>query len=313
MFKNRMNVHDADTLGFLQSQLSHVESQVYAKQYPDIQYQNLVPVDLTANDWAASVTFYSSDAVGEAKFISGNGSDIPRVNLSRNQYQSEVHMAGIGYSYTLEEVNRARIMGINLPADDAIAARRAYEEFVDVALLSGKSEKSMSGLMNYPGISTSVAVNGAAGTATWSTKTADEVLLDVNNHLAGVWIDSLSVEMADTLLISDQAYVQLGNKRIPNTDVTLMRYIMENNIYTMRTKRPLTIQSVRGLATAGAGSTERMIAYRRDPEILKAHIPMLHQFLAMQIIGMEYITPGIFRFGGLDIRRPGSVRYLDGI
>lgn len=40
---------------------------------------------------------------------------------------------------------------------------------------------------------------------------------------------------------------------------------------------------------------------------------MRHQFLTPMRTGpLMYDVPGIFRFGGLDKRRPGAIRYLDG-
>jgi hypothetical protein len=57
-----------------------------------------------------------------------------------------------------------------------------------------------------------------------------------------------------------------------------------------------------------------MIAYRKDPEIIKIHVPMPHRFLPVWQRGpLVYDVPGIFRTGGLEIRRPGAMRYVDGI
>lgn len=307
------NMNDAATMAFVQSELTHVENQVYEIQYPDIQYPELIFVDQTAPDWVQTVTFTSIDHVGQAKFISHKGDDIPYVSMNRNQYQSEVYLSGIGYEYTVQEVAQAQYLGISLPSQDAMMARRAYEEFIDEGLLTGHSEKGMNGLINYPGITTVAAPNGASASPLWENKTADEVLLDINNALSGVWIDSRTVEIADTLLLSEQSFVQLANKRVPGTATTLMAYVMANNVLTLRTGRPLTIKTVRGLETAGAGSTSRMVAYRNDPTVLKAHLPMPLQFMDVQIVNLAYKVPGMFRFGGLDIRLPGSVRYVDGI
>ena len=89
---------------------------------------------------------------------------------------------------------------------------------------------------------------------------------------------------------------------------------MKYNVLTAQTGQPLVIRAVRGLETAGAGGTGRMVAYRRDPEVLKMHIPMTHRFLPVWQTGpLIFDVPGIFRLGGLDIRRPMAVRYLDHI
>jgi hypothetical protein len=80
------------------------------------------------------------------------------------------------------------------------------------------------------------------------------------------------------------------------------------------TGKPLSIFGVRGLETAGAGSTQRMIAYRKDPGVLKLHIPMPHQFMPVFQKGpLRWEVPGVFRLGGLDIRRPAEVKYRDNI
>jgi len=44
------------------------------------------------------------------------------------------------------------------------------------------------------------------------------------------------------------------------------------------------------------------------------HIPMRHRFLPVWQTGpITFDVPGIFRTGGVEIRRPGAFRYVDGI
>jgi len=306
-------MNDADTLSFVQSELSHIETAVYRRRYATIQYPGLIPVDTSANPWAKTVTFISMDGTAKAKFLSANGTDMPYVGLSRNQFQSSVHMAGIGYQYNIQEVAQAQMLGVNLSSEDAMLARRGYEEFVDESLMIGDASKEFDGLTDHPSIPIIVAPNGASGGSEWANKTPDEVLADVNNTLSAVYVDSMSVEVADTLLMGELSFVALANKRIDGTSTTLMEYIRKNNILTARYGIALKIQVVRGLDTAGAGGTRRMMAYRNDMEVLKAHIPMVFRFLPMQTIDLMFKVPGIFRFGGLDVRLPMACRYMDGI
>ena len=57
-----------------------------------------------------------------------------------------------------------------------------------------------------------------------------------------------------------------------------------------------------------------MIAYRRDPEVLRFHLPMDHRFgEPMRPAPYYYVVPGMFRTGGLEVRLPGAMRYMDGI
>ena len=46
-------------LGFVISQRSHIEAEVMRKPYPTILYPRLMQVDTSANQFAASVTFFT--------------------------------------------------------------------------------------------------------------------------------------------------------------------------------------------------------------------------------------------------------------
>ena len=102
-----INLGDAvqANLGFVVGQTSHIEAKVNRISYPDIQYQDLIPVDTSANPWATSVTFFSMDGTGAAQWINGRASDIPVVGTAMEKFETSVHMAGMGYDFGIEEVN----------------------------------------------------------------------------------------------------------------------------------------------------------------------------------------------------------------
>ena len=134
--------------------------------------------------------------------------------------------------------------------------------------------------------------------------------------MTGIFTGTLGGEIADTLLLPYSVLLDLSTRRIDAVNqTTILEWIERNNIYTRTTGQPLTIRGVFGyLDTAGASSTKRMVAYRRSPEVLKMHMPMPFRFLQPWQTGpIKFDVPGIFRLGGVDIRRPKSVRYLDGI
>jgi hypothetical protein len=106
----------------------------------------------------------------------------------------------------------------------------------------------------------------------------------------------------------------LANTRVPNTFGNALDYLMKYNLYTHTTGAPLTIRGVLNLDTAGRGGVGRMVAYRRDPQVVKLHIPMVHRFMPVWQTGpMTFDIPGIFRVGSVEIRRPGAFQYVDNI
>ena len=313
-------------LAFLENQLAHIEPEVYMTRYPDIQYPSLVPVDTSAGDWARSVIHYSTDRVGQADWFAADGQDIPLADVTRDQHSVGVHMGAIGYGYNLQEVEQARMANVMLTSERAMAARRAAEEYIDHIVLNGSAEHGWEGLTNHTGSGniTRMDASGTGAGRAWlnessgQTKTPDMIISDVNALLTGIYSGTLQVEMADTLLMPVAAYAALASRRLPDTAQTVMEFIQRSNIYTATTGQQLMIRAVRGtegIQVAGDNDTRgRVIAYRRDPQVLRLHLPMPHRFLGVYQTGpISWTVPGIFRLGGLEIRRPGSMRYMDGV
>lgn len=304
-------------IGFLIEQTTFIEQEVYRIQYPEIIYPQLVPIDTTASEWAKSVTYFSLDKVGQANWFANNATDMPIADINKSKFEQGIEMAGIGYRYNLEELGQAmQVPGTNLTAERAEAARFSYEQFMDRLAYVGNTAKGFTGLMNNSNVTRVDAIaDGTGSSALWSTKTADQIIRDVNQTgLSGIYEGSLTVEIADTVLLPVAAMNILSITRIPNTPTTALEYLAKNNLYTFTTGQQLMIRGVLGLETAGSGGVGRMICYRRDPRVVKLHVPMTHRFLPVWQTGpITYDIPGIFRVGGVEIRRPGAFRYVDGI
>lgn len=317
-----MNAHvmqDAQqvAMSFLVRQASLIEPTVYAMRYQEIQYPTLIPVDTSAPDWIQSVTYFSMDGVGKAEWFHGNAQDVPKVAMTREKFETTVSMAAIGYGYDLEELGTAQLLNINLSSDKAMLARRVAEEKIDSVAFVGDAAKGMTGLVNSSTpTATTAPADGTGSATTFASKTPDQILRDINGQLTGIFTGTLGAEIADTLLLPYSVLLDLSTRRIDAVNqTTILEWIERNNIYTRTTGQQLLIRGVFGyLDTAGASSTKRMVAYRRSPDVLKMHLPMPFRFLpAWQTGPIRFDVPGIFRLGGVDIRRPKAVRYLDGI
>lgn len=307
---NHVTIDETTAVPFIEGQRIHIETAVNRHPLAEIQFPTLIPVDSSAHPWADTVEFSSIRGFGEADWINGNADDIPMAGTQRQRYRSSIHMAGIGYGYGYEEVQKAALTGVNLQADDAFAARRAAMEMVERIALRGAPEKGLSGLFNHTAIIPEGAVNGD-----WTTASEDEILADINEAIAAPMVNTNYIGWANTLLMSPERLQILGTRRLSGgLTMTLLQWVLSNNAFTLSTGQQLLIRAVHGLSTAGVGNTQRMVAYRRDPEVLKLHYPMPHRFLPAREMGiLRYVVPGIMRLGGLDIRRPAEFAYRDGI
>ena len=314
-----MFARDAQQVAFnyVVNQTTAIESQVVRIQYPDVQYPDLVPVDTaTGNEWVKSITYFSADMMGRADWFHHTALDVPLAELSREKFERGIEMAAIGYRYTLEEVASAmNTPGLNLTADKAAACRRAYEEFVDNLALRGSVPKAMQGLINSSLVTATTApADGTGSATTFASKTNDQVIRDLNSAMMGIAQGTNWLYYADTILLPPAVLVGMAGRMIPYSSMTLLDWIKQYNVLTVQTGRPITLAGVRGLETAGLGGISRMVAYRRDPQVLKMWIPMPHRFLPVWQRGpLVFDVPGSFRLGGVEIRMPAAIRYLDGV
>ncbi len=302
-------------LGFIMPQFHNIEAQVYARKYPSYDYAAIIPVVTEGSEWARGTLFRSSDVAGEAKFLSGAANDIPYADVTRAQHLQPFEMAGIGFHWTLDELNVAALEGRNIGTEKADGAKKVAEQLLWRTAMSGNTGLNWTGLVNDANVTATNAPNdGTSSARTFASKTADQVLRDINDQIVGITTDTLETELADTVLLPTTVFQTLAARRMGDTTMTILEFVRQNNAYTAQTNQPLTIRALRTLETAGASGTKRMITYLRDPTVLRFHLPMPHRFLApFQKSSMSWEVAGIMRTGGTEIRLPKAVRYLDAI
>tara|TARA_R110002167_G_scaffold42512_13_gene129157 strand:+ start:1809 stop:2771 length:963 start_codon:yes stop_codon:yes gene_type:complete len=304
-------------LPFVIGQGRNIETKIYQRRYPTFNYAAHVPVVTEGNEWAIGTTFFTVDTAGEAKFLSGAGTDMPFNQVNRDQASHDFAMIGSGWEWNLEEINQASLYGINLNDTKAMSATDKVERLLNSIAMSGATEKNWTGLVNNGSVSRVDVANDGTGPSTfWSAKTNDQIMRDINELISSIGENSEEVEWADSLRVPPEAYRLLATRRLGAGDglLTLLEYVRKNNVYTATTGQMLDIQPLRELATAGNSTTGRMMAYRRDPEVLRFHLPMPRRVLQPRqksIMGFE--TGIIARTGGVEIRLPGAVAYADKI
>jgi hypothetical protein len=95
---------------------------------------------------------------------------------------------------------------------------------------------------------------------------------------------------------------------------SLLTFVQKNNSYTAITNQPLDIRPSRELATAGSGSTARMIAYEKSPDNMEFFLPGMFEFLPpFATSSMTWRVDGVMNVGQLEIYRPKTVSYRDNL
>ena len=304
-------------LPFVIAQGRNIETRVYQRRYPAFNYAAHVPVVTEGQPWAIGTTFFTVDTAGEAKFLSGAGTDMPFNQVTHDQASHDFAMIGSGWEWNLEEVNQAQLYGINLSGTKADSAADKVERLLNSIAFVGSTEKRWTGLLNDTNVSrVDAAASGTGSSTFWSTKTVDQIMADINGVLGSIRTNTGEVEWADTLRLPPDAFRYIATARLGVGDgmITVLEYARKNNVYTAETGLPLDIAPLREARNASADGGGRLVAYRKDPEVVRFHLPMPRRVLAPRqksIMGFE--TGIIARTGGTEIRLPGAVAYLDEI
>jgi len=297
-------------IGFARPALYRTYATVFEEKYPSFDYAKYVPVNEDGDMWdVGTIVTSMTGPIGKAEYISAKGFDIPNVSHQSSQATSNFYLAGAGYEVTLQEVNRASRMGVDLPTKDASDARKVMEKFAYDRAISGSTEKGFKGLINNTSVPTA-----SAPTGTWATATPAQMLADVDAALTDVFSNTKETELADTVLLPTTAFLVANRTQVTGTTMTVLQYLMANNAYTAITKQPLNIMPSRELETAGASSTRRIVAYAKNPGVVEFFLPGAPTFMPPHpISSLAYRVDGIMNVGQLEIYRPKGFSYRDGI
>jgi hypothetical protein len=295
--------------GFAVPALYRTHAGVFEQKYPSFDYAGLVPVNTDGSMWDIGTLVYSGDMAGVAQYIGGKSFDIPNASVNLAQGITNFFLAGVGYELSLQEVNRASMMGVGIDGRKASASRAVAEKFIYDRVIRGSTVKNFTGLVNNASVPTANAPTG-----TWGTATAAQILTDVNTALNDVFTNSGETATANALLLPTTKFLFMNNTQLTNTNDSLLTFIKKNNSYTAITNQPLDIRPSRELATAGASSTARMIAYEKSPDNMEFFLPGMFEFLApFATSSMTWRVDGVMNVGQLEIYRPKTVSYRDGI
>jgi hypothetical protein len=266
--------------------------------------------------WDIGSLFFSGDIAGKAEFLAGKGFDMPYADIAKTSFLRTNQLAGIGYEWSMQELQRAAKMGQNLKSDKAASASKIAEQFIYSIAMAGNTEKNITGLFNDATVPTAnVPADGTGSATSFTTKTAALINRDVNEALNAPLIATKETQMANTIAFPTSTLQYLSSTPMgANNDITILKYIQDNNYYTLQTGQRLNIKASRELEMAGAAATKRMMAYDNSREVVQFHLPGPHEFLPpFQKSSMTWEIAGIMNIGGTEFRLPKGAVYRDGI
>lgn len=299
---------DADTGVFFSRSLEHVKTKTYDRQYPALKARSLIPVSFDTPSGATTIVFQTYSSVGLAKIIANYGTDIPRVDLKGEENISKIRSIAAGYGYSIQDIRSARMAGVALEQRKANAAKQAILTTEDDIAVNGDADYGLVGLMSHPNIpDVAIPADGTGTTATWATKTDDQIIRDVNLLVSQIVETTFGVEQPNTLLLPLGPFQIISTKKVGDTGKTVRQWLLETSPYIK------SIEVWPKLKGKGAGGTDVMIAYDKNPDKLQLEIPQDFEQMPVQERGLEFEVNCHSRCGGVVIYYPLSLAKADGI
>lgn len=300
---------DAKESAFFEKELEYVKSRTYDAKLAELKGLSLIPISTEAGAGVNEITFRRYRGVGFAKVIADYAKDFPRVDVYGEEETVKVKGIGDSYGYSIPEIRASQRTGKQLDQRRATTARRAHDEAINKMALISDSVNGTHGLLDYPGItSVNLPADGTGTSKTWASKTADQIIRDIQNMIDAVMVPTSAREIPDTLLLPISQYNALAQRRVgTNSDKTLLQYILDTNPYIKK------IDWLSELKGKGGSNTDRAIIGKFDEEHISLEIPQPFEQFEAQQEGMEFTIPCHSECAGTIIYYPLAFAYADGI
>lgn len=308
----------ADSTGvFFSNELIRID-QTLIQPMADFPYTrdvDIIPIDI--GDEATGYDALRYTATGGVNpagksFVSARTTAIGTVGVDVERTTAPVNLWAEVIQYTVIELARAQ--KLNRPLDPTLMDSMRMKWNVDNQnqVMLGDAPTGSFGLVNLPGVTAAAVPNGTAGSPLWSTKTDAEILADVNAMLNAAWLASGYTKVPSKLGLAPSVFAYLVGRPVGTSGTkSMIAYLQENNISTANGVG-LQIVPMRELAGAGAGGTNRAIAYTQARDVVRFPRSSLEN-TPVQFDGLWQKTVYYAKVGQIEVPKPQLIIYRDGM
>ena len=260
---------------------------------------------------------YATTGSGTSGMIGSEANNIPvmQANITKDNYKvfnwsNILRIPFVGQQF-MNQIGRS--------LDDILdkGIKLNYNKDIDTMVYEGYADLDVYGLVNNPDVTATAVPAGVSTDTEWTKKTPDEILDDINNALLATWTASeYDVEgMANHILIPPAQYAHIVTRKVSDAgNISILQYLLENNI-AKNQGVDIQIFPSRWCAGAGAGNTDRMVAYRNDKDKIRIDLPVtLNRVMTQPVVQqMAYMTAFAAQIGQVKIMYNQTIRYMDAI
>lgn len=250
---------------------------------------------------------------GNMPWVSAETTAIPGVSVNGIKLVKPLRLLAREISYTSVELERSQMTGQPIDVQKIDAMNMLYQMNTDQMVYVGADDVDATGLLNDAAVTVTPVADGIQGTPEWSTKTADEIVQDINSELETVWLASAYAVCPNKVLLPPAQFAYISSQKVSSAgNVSILEYIRQNCISLQINGSPVDIQPVKWLTGAGAAGADRMVVYTNSEQYVRfPMVPIRRETAYYQ--GLRYIAPYLWAFGELEVVYPETIGYADGI
>ena len=252
-------------------------------------------------------------------WIGKNATEIGGISLDIGKTASPMTIWGMNLDWTIIELQAAQQLGRPVDAQKMAGMQMKWQMdtdeqvYIGDATITDSAGNPLTGMVNSSSAKVAVITNAITGNWRTAPATPDQVLNDVNTLLNLSWAATGYAICPGELRLPPLEFTWLVNQKISSAgNISILEYLKANSLCNSINGRPLNIQPLKWLVGRGAGGTQRMMAYTKDP--LRVRFPMVPlQRTPLEYRGLYQSTTYYGRLGAVEIPYGETMAYMDGI
>lgn len=302
-----LGIHfDANESGAFLRELENISARVTETVFDKFRGAEFVPIDTSIDPADKIHTWSRFTAVGIAKVIANYATDLPNIEEYGEQTSSPIVSLGASYRYSKEDIRASRKLGRPLEMRKAKICREAIERLIDDMIAFGKAANNIQGFLNATG----VPLLAAGYNGDWDDPgtTGAMILADLQMMEMLVWTQSRQNHMPNAMLFGTNSFAALNKPYSEFIGDSVKTVFLRGAMFVK------TIDPWIKLDLADAqGNGERAVVYEKSDENMYQINPIVFEASPPQADNLSFKVPCEARHGGVVVRRPLSMLYVDGL
>jgi len=297
---------DSVTTAFTERELTYVRKQVYKAPLRNLKAREILPISYDVPSFAKNHTYKVIERFGMMKLIQSYADNLPLATVGKKEVVAKVKAFGNAYEYSVDDVEASQAGKTNLPSEEAIAVRRAWEELLEKIAWLGDEEADIVGLFYNPNISV-----GSAITGDWTTATPKQIYDDCVGTLDMVFNATNGKEEADTLLVSANRWSKLKNTILYDNKTILS--VLKENYENLTVDFVSELGDMNPAPSGGTAPVNCLFAFVNDISYLALEIPLEFKQMPPQPKNLAWLTNCYAKTAGMTVRYPLTMAIAEGI